>query len=237
MFISDVFCGFVARWSQRSGRLVAAVILTVAALSNGGLQSAMAQSSTASGAAVSSTSATGGDVEGAYRFAVFAGGCFWCTEADFEALPGVVEAVSGYAGGRKPNPTYEEVSRGNSGHIEVVKVIYDPARISYGDLLKHYWKTVDPTVSNGQFCDIGPQYRTAIFFANAQQREAAELSKAQLKASGVLPQVYTEILMLNAFWPAEDYHQDYFRKNPVRYKLYRTNCGRDARLKSVWKGQ
>lgn len=174
------------------------------------------------------------DAQGAYKFAVFAGGCFWCTEADFEALPGVVEAVSGYAGGRKPNPSYEEVSRGDSGHIEVVKVIYDPAKVSYADLVKFYWKTVDPTVTNRQFCDVGPHYRTAIFFATAAQRQEAERSKNELIASKVLPRVTTEILMLNAFWPAEDYHQDYYKKNPIRYKYYRNGCGRDARLKEIW---
>ena len=171
------------------------------------------------------------------RFAVLAGGCFWCTEADFEALPGVIEAESGYAGGKKPNPTYEEVSRGDSGHIEVVKVTYDPKKVSYEALLKHYWRTVDPTVSNQQFCDRGPHYRTAIFYADAEQLATAEKSKAELIKSGAVPRVYTEILMLNAFYPAEEYHQDYYKKNPLRYKYYRNGCGRDARLKEIWKTQ
>ncbi len=174
---------------------------------------------------------------GETRFAVLAGGCFWCTESDFEALPGVIEAESGYAGGKKPNPTYEEVSRGDSGHIEVVKVVYDPKKVSYEALLKHYWRTVDPTVANQQFCDRGPQYKTAIFYADAEQLAIAEKSKAELVKSGVLPRVYTEILPLNAFYPAEEYHQDYYKKNPLRYKYYRNGCGRDARLKEVWKTQ
>jgi peptide-methionine (S)-S-oxide reductase len=181
------------------------------------------------------TQADAGDQAGKYRFAVFAGGCFWCTEADFESVPGVIEAISGYAGGKKPNPSYEEVSRGDSGHIEVVKVVYDPALTSYPALLQHYWRTVDPTVSNQQFCDKGPHYRTALFFATAQQRQAAQASKDELIKSGVLPRVTTEILMLNGFYPAEDYHQDYYKKNPVRYKYYRNGCGRDARLREIWK--
>ena len=174
---------------------------------------------------------------GETKFAVLAGGCFWCTESDFEALPGVIEAESGYAGGKKPNPTYEEVSRGDSGHIEVVKVTYDPKKVSYEALLKHYWRTVDPTVANQQFCDRGPQYRTAIFYADAEQLAIAEKSKAELIKSGAVPRVYTEILMLNAFYPAEEYHQDYYKKNPLRYKYYRNGCGRDARLKEIWKTQ
>lgn len=217
---------------------VAALSSTVLSTSAHAAKPAASESKPATAASPSATAAHAGwigDKDGEYRYAVFAGGCFWCTEADFEALPGVVEAISGYAGGAKPNPTYEEVSRGNSGHIEVVKVIYNPAKVRYADLVEFYWKTVDPTVSNRQFCDVGPQYRTAIFVSTAEQQQLAQASRDRLVKSGVLPTVTTEILPLKAFYDAEDYHQDYYKTNPIRYKYYRNGCGRDARLKEVWK--
>jgi peptide-methionine (S)-S-oxide reductase len=166
--------------------------------------------------------------------AVFAGGCFWCVEHDFEELPGVVEAVSGYTGGEEPNPTYQQVSSETTGHYEAVRVVYDPTIVSYGELVEYFWRHVDPTDAGGQFCDRGPSYRTAIF-VTPEQREAAEASKAALEASGVLPgPVVTPVLPLGEFWEAEEYHQDYADRNPVRYSYYRTSCGRDARVREVW---
>lgn len=166
--------------------------------------------------------------------AVFAGGCFWCVEHDFEEVPGVIEAVSGYTGGTLDNPTYEDVVTETTGHYEAVRVIYDPSVVTYDQLLDHFWRHVDPTDAGGQFCDRGPSYRTGIFVTPEQQAEA-EASRAALEASGVLPDpVVTEILPLGAFWEAEEYHQDYSDKNPVRYQFYRRGCGRDARVAEVW---
>jgi peptide-methionine (S)-S-oxide reductase len=170
------------------------------------------------------------------RRSVFAGGCFWCMEPPFEKLEGVVDVVSGYAGGSSPNPTYEEVSSGQSGHLEVVEVTWDPARISYQRLLEVYWRNVDPTVANRQFCDVGPQYRSAIFVSTPEERAMAEASKKALEADPRFngKTIHTEILDGATFWRAEDYHQDYARRNPVRYRWYRFNCGRDARLAEIW---
>ncbi len=165
--------------------------------------------------------------------AYFAGGCFWCTEADFEKLPGVTGAESGYMGGEKTDPSYEEVSAGGTGHTESVRVNYDPARVSYAELLQYFWRSIDPTTRNAQFCDHGSQYRTAVFVRNAQERSAATTSKrAAEKQLG--QKVVTEIGDAGRFYPAEGYHQDYYKKNPVRYKFYRTSCGRDAALKKLW---
>ncbi len=166
--------------------------------------------------------------------AVFAGGCFWCVEADFDKLPGVLATESGYAGGSLKNPTYEQVSAGRTGHAESVRVTYDPKKVSYETLLDYFWHHVDPTVKDRQFCDVGNQYRTAIFFEDDSQRRSAEASKAMLEKSGRLPHVYTEIAPAGTFYPAEEYHQDYYKKNPIRYKYYRTSCGRDARVNEVW---
>ncbi|MFT5532776.1 MAG: peptide-methionine (S)-S-oxide reductase [Burkholderiaceae bacterium] len=166
--------------------------------------------------------------------AVFGGGCFWCIEADFEKLPGVLEVDSGYAGGKLVNPTYEQVSAGNSGHIEVVKVIYDPAKVSYATLLDYFWHHIDPTVKNRQFCDVGSQYRSAIFVENDAQRAAITASKAAILKGGIIKQIETETIPLTTFYPAETYHQDYYKKNPIRYAYYRNGCGRDARVAEVW---
>ena len=163
--------------------------------------------------------------------AVFAGGCFWCEESAFEDLPGVVSSVSGYAGGTTVNPSYEEVSTGRTGHAESAQVTFDPARISYDKLLDVYWHNIDPQDNDGQFCDKGAQYRSAIFYHDAEQRKLAEASKAVLQKR---MKVYTDILPAGPFWPAEEYHQAYYKKNPVRYKFYRFNCGRDHRLEEVW---
>ena len=167
--------------------------------------------------------------------AVFAGGCFWCTEADFDKLPGVLETTSGYIGGSIENPTYEEVSSGRSGHIEAVQVRFDPRQTSYAKLLEAFWPTIDPVNGNGQFCDNGPQYRSAIFYLDAEQQRLAEASKTALAASGRLQQpIATVILAATTFYAAEDYHQDYHTKNPLRYSYYRHGCGRDQRLQALW---
>lgn len=167
--------------------------------------------------------------------ATFAGGCFWCTEADFDKVPGVISTTSGYIGGKVANPTYKQVSSGKTGHIEAVQVRFDPEKTSFAKLLVAFWPTIDPLTPNRQFCDGGSQYRSAIFYHNGDQRRQAEASKAQLEASGRFAQpIVTEILPATEFYPAEEYHQDYYVKNPIRYSYYRSNCGRDARLAEVW---
>ena len=172
----------------------------------------------------------------AEAIATFAGGCFWCTEADFEKVPGVTAAVSGYTGGTLANPSYEAVSAGRTGHAEAVQVHYDPAKISYARLLEIYWRSVDPTVKDRQFCDTGSQYRSAIFVRNAAERRLAEASRDRVARQLGVP-IHTEIVDAGAFYPAEEYHQDYYKKNPVRYRWYRGGCGRDARLEQVWGDQ
>jgi peptide-methionine (S)-S-oxide reductase len=167
--------------------------------------------------------------------AVFAGGCFWCEETAFEGVPGVVAVISGYTGGQVPNPTYEQVSSGVTGHAESVQVIYDPSKISYEKLLDIFWHNVDPFQANGQFCDHGNQYRSAIFYKDEAQRKAAEASKARLEEeSRFKGKIVTQIVPASTFYPAEEYHQDFYKKNPVRYHSYRMGCGRDARLKEIW---
>ena len=167
--------------------------------------------------------------------AVFAGGCFWCTESDFEKVDGVVEVISGYTGGRIENPSYEQVAGGGTGHIEAIKLIYDPSIISYEELLDVFWQHVDPTDPGGQFVDRGDQYRSAIFYASEKERLLAEASRDNLEQSGPFDKpVATLIEPLGTFYPAEDYHQDYYKKNPIRYKWYRSGSGRDAFLKSTW---
>ncbi|MFO7602889.1 MAG: peptide-methionine (S)-S-oxide reductase MsrA [Gammaproteobacteria bacterium] len=167
--------------------------------------------------------------------ALLAGGCFWCLEADFEKLDGVVAVVSGYSGGHVANPTYQQVSAGSSGHIEVVQVTYDTTKLSYRQILDHFWRQIDPTRNDGQFCDRGPQYRPAIFYQTPQQQQQAQASMQEIEASKPFAApLKVELLAAQAFYPAEDYHQDYYLKNPYRYKFYRYNCGRDARLKELW---
>jgi peptide-methionine (S)-S-oxide reductase len=167
--------------------------------------------------------------------ATFAGGCFWCMEEPFDKLPGVLATTSGYAGGPKKYPTYEEVSAGITGHAEVVQVLYDPTKVTYEKLLDVFWHNIDPTVKDRQFCDAGTQYRTAIFVHTDDQRRAAEASKAALEQSKPFKDaIVTPVVAAGPFWPAEEYHQDYYQKNPVRYNYYRTGCGRDARLKQLW---
>lgn len=167
--------------------------------------------------------------------AIFAGGCFWCVESDFDKVDGVVDTISGYTGGTTPNPTYKQVSKETTGHYEAVKVIYDPAVVSYPELVEYFWRHVDPTDAGGQFCDRGQSYETAIFAKSGEEREIAEASKTTLQMSGVLSApIVTPILDADTFWRAEEYHQDYYKKNPVRYSYYRRSCGRDKRVKEVW---
>ena len=167
--------------------------------------------------------------------ATFAGGCFWCVESDFDKVPGVISTTSGYTGGKTANPTYEQVSGHSTGHAEAVEVVYDPAKVSYSQLVEHFWHTIDPTTKDQQFCDRGAPYRTAIFAQDAQQLKIAQDSRGALEKSKPFKEpIVTEIVSAPAFYPAEEYHQDYYIKNPVRYKYYRSNCGRDSRLKQLW---
>ncbi len=175
--------------------------------------------------------------------ATFAGGCFWCMEAPFDKMPGVVSTTSGYIGGKKRFPTYEEVSAGVTGHTEAVRVVYDPKKVTYRQLLETFWKNIDPIVKDRQFCDGGTQYRSGVFWHDDEQKKLADESKALLdkgqpfgtaKPVGFKGKVVTEITRAEDFWVAEDYHQDYYKKNSVRYNYYRSGCGRDARLKELW---
>jgi len=170
--------------------------------------------------------------------AVFAGGCFWCTESDFEKVEGVVEVISGYTGGRTVKPTYEQVSAGGTGHVEAVKLVYDPDKVTYAQLLQVFWRHVDPTDGGGQFVDRGSQYRSVIFYSTDQERSLAETSKQGLAASGRFGKpIATEILPLGEFYPAEEYHQDYYKKDPINYRDYRSGSGRDQFLKKAWAGE
>jgi len=167
--------------------------------------------------------------------ATFAGGCFWCMEPPYDKLDGVHSTVSGYIGGEKLNPTYREVSAGSTGHTEAVQITYDPAKVSYEQLLDVFWVNIDPTVSDRQFCDRGNQYRTGIFYHGDEQRELAQASKSKLESTKPFKDpIVTEITAADTFYPAEDYHQDYYKKNPLRYKFYRYNCGRNKRLDELW---
>jgi peptide-methionine (S)-S-oxide reductase len=174
-----------------------------------------------------------GSAVGTTALATFAGGCFWCMEPPYDKLDGVISTISGYMGGHKRNPTYEEVSAGTTGHTEVVQVTYDPKRVTYARLVEIFWRNIDPTVKDEQFCDAGSQYRSGIFWHNEEQRRVAETSKLAIEKRFRGP-IHTEISKAAEFWPAEDYHQDYYLKNPVRYAYYRAGCGRDARLRELW---
>lgn len=167
--------------------------------------------------------------------AIFAGGCFWCMEASLEHVDGVKQVVSGFIGGTKKDPSYEEVGNGGTGHAEAVRVEYDPARLSYDQLLDIFWHNIDPTQANGQFCDLGDQYRSAIFYLGEQQQAKAEASKKKIvESKRFLAPIVTEIVPATTFYPAENYHQDFYKKDPIRYKTYRYGCGRDARLETLW---
>jgi len=166
--------------------------------------------------------------------AIFAGGCFWCVEADFDKVAGVLSTTSGYIGGSVKNPTYAQVSAGGTGHAEAVKVVYDPAKVTYARLLDVFWRNVDPLAKDKQFCDSGDQYRTAIFYSDDEQKKLAEETRKQVEAKFAPRTVYTQIVQAGPFYDAEDYHQDYYKKNEARYKFYRWNCGRDQRLEQLW---
>ncbi|MFH2046554.1 MAG: peptide-methionine (S)-S-oxide reductase MsrA [Pseudomonadota bacterium] len=181
--------------------------------------------------------ATGASIaaENNFEKATFAGGCFWCMEHPFDQLDGVVSVIPGYTGGHKNNPTYKEVSAGGTGHTESVQIIYDPTKISYEKLLNVFWHNIDPTVKDKQFCDTGNQYRSAIFYHNEKQQKLALQSKGMLEKNKPFQgSIETEIVQVSEFYPAEDYHQHYYKKNPIRYKYYRYSCGRDKRLKELW---
>ena len=167
--------------------------------------------------------------------AIFAGGCFWCMQSDFDKLPGVINTIVGYDGGQSINPTYEQVSSGSTNYAESVEVIYDPTQLSYQKLLNYYWHHIDPTAKDSQFCDYGRQYRSAIFYLNDDQQQQALTSLGSIKKQ--FTTVYTEITPSTTFYPAEDYHQKYYLKNPIRYEFYRFHCGRDARVSEVWNGK
>jgi peptide-methionine (S)-S-oxide reductase len=166
--------------------------------------------------------------------AIFAGGCFWCVEKDFEKLPGVLEAESGYTAGRTTRPTYAQIGTGRTGHTEAVRLTYDPSVVSYAQLVEYFWRHIDPTVKDRQFCDVGTQYRTGIYWQTETEKKVVEASLDRLKKSGRFPVIHTEIAPASPFWVAEDYHQDYYKKNPLRYNYYRQSCGRDARVQQLW---
>ena len=167
--------------------------------------------------------------------AILAGGCFWCIESDFEKLKGVIDVVSGYTGGKVSNPTYRQVSAGGTGHVEAVEVTYDPSTVSYAEILDYYWRHIDPTRDDGQFCDNGPEYRPAIFYKGAGQKSVAEESKANIDDTKPFPdEIKVELIPASTFYRAEDYHQDYRHKNPFRYRFYRYGCGRDKRVAELW---
>ncbi|MDO8252848.1 MAG: peptide-methionine (S)-S-oxide reductase MsrA [Rhodoferax sp.] len=218
--------------TQNSIRGFLHVAGTAALLSLAVLGSAQvnAQSSPSGAAPVAAPAAT--------AKAVFAGGCFWCVESDFDKVPGVISTTSGYTGGQTVKPSYEQVSSHTTGHAEAVEVVFDPAKVSYQRLVEYFWRTIDPTVKDQQFCDIGSPYRTAIFAQDAEQLKTAQASRAALEKSKPFKAlIVTEIVLASAFYPAEEYHQNYYKKNPIRYKYYRASCGRDARLKQLWGDQ
>ena len=183
-----------------------------------------------------SSQAGGGQaVDARYETATFAGGCFWCMEPPFDVLPGVISTTSGYTGGQTRNPTYEQVSAGVTGHTEAVEIVFDPAKISYARLLEVFWKNIDPVTPNQQFCDVGTQYRSAVFYHGEEQKRLVESSKKTLDASGRFEHaIVTQIVPASAFYAAEEYHQDYYKKNPVRFNFYKFNCGRARRLEALW---
>ncbi len=216
--------GFLARYSIYMRTLLTILVVSVLTLGGSDMASA-AQKSPPDAAGVATT----------YEKATFAGGCFWCMEAPFDKLKGVISVTVGYTGGHQENPTYEEVSSGRTGHAESVEILYDPTQISYGTLLDVFWHNIDPTTKDREFVDVGNQYRTAIFYHSEDQKRLAEESKRKLETSGKFGKpIVTEIVPAGKFYPAEDYHQHYYSKNPVRYKFYRFNSGRDQYLDRIW---
>lgn len=203
--------------------LAAAVVLLLACGSGGGPAEAVAAEPAQGGAPADE------------QVAIFAGGCFWCVEHAFDEVDGVTSTTSGYIGGRAAEPSYKQVSAGGTGHAEAVKVVFDPSRVGYEELLYAFWRNVDPVARDRQFCDVGDQYRAEIFYLDDEQRRLAEASKRELEASGRFEQpIAVAVTAAGEFYPAEEYHQDYYQKNPVRYRFYRTGCGRDRRLQEVW---
>jgi peptide-methionine (S)-S-oxide reductase len=197
-----------------------------------GVAAAVAQSNAPAPAPAAATGAT---PTGPTARAILAGGCFWCVEADFDKVPGVISTVSGYIGGSVANPSYEQVAGKSTGHAEAVEIVYDPSKVSYDKLLAHFWRTIDPTTKDRQFCDAGSPYRTAIFAVDGAQLAAAKKSLEDLEKSKPFKEpIVTQIVMAGPFYKAEEYHQDYYKKNPVRYNYYRSACGRDARLEQLW---
>jgi peptide-methionine (S)-S-oxide reductase len=186
-------------------------------------------------AMASAVLAQGAAPEAGRKTAIFAGGCFWCMEHPFDEIDGVISVTSGYTGGTKSKPTYEEVSSGSTGHAEAVQVVYDPAKVGYQKLVDVFWHNIDPLAANAQFCDHGTQYRSAIFYQGDEQKHIAEASKEALAKSGRFDKpIVTQVVAATAFWPAEGYHQHYYKTHPVQYKFYRYNCGRDQRLEQLW---
>jgi peptide-methionine (S)-S-oxide reductase len=215
----------------KSGRLGLAIAAVVAL----GISAGAALSQNSGSAGTSSATSAAAPAAGTAK-ATFAGGCFWCVESDFDKVPGVISTTSGYIGGTVANPTYEQVSRNQTGHAEAVEIVFDPSKVSYEQLLEKFWRTIDPTTKDRQFCDSGSPYRTAIFTHGPAQAAAAQASKAALdKSKPFVAPIVTTLEPAGVFYPAEGYHQDYYKKNPVRYNYYRTSCGRDARLKELWK--
>ncbi len=213
-------------------RFLAATIMMLAAgamIFHFGRGDVAAQGQTGSDATKGKSATAGTEI------ATFAGGCFWCVESDFDKVDGVIATVSGYMGGKTANPTYKQVTAGGTGHLEVLQVTYDPKKVGYKQLVEHFWRTIDPYDAGGQFCDRGESYTTAIFTHTPEQKQIAEASKAALQKNGPLKQpIATAVRDAGIFTEAEDYHQDYSKKNPFRYKLYRSGCRRDARLEQVW---
>ena len=218
---------------RRAGRAVYAAVAGLVVAMAAAIRPAAAQ--TRAGEAPGGGAPGGGTSGGPEAVAVFAAGCFWCAEADFAKVPGVLDVVSGYTGGRRANPTYQQVSAGGTGHYEAVRVRFDPRRVTYARLLDVFWRNVDPVDGGGQFCDRGDSYRAAIFPVDAAQRAAAEASRDALARSGRLAgPIAVPVIAASTFYAAEEYHQDYATRNPVRYTFYRSRCGRDARLRAVW---
>ena len=210
--------------------------LALAAVALAWLLSRGASSSASDAAPVAATqrgAEGGGGSADSLRYATFAGGCFWCVEEVFDGIDGVVETTSGYTGGATDHPSYEQVSSGGTGHADAVRVTYDPARVEYRTLLEAFWRNIDPTTPDRQFCDRGTQYRAAVFYHDDEQKRLAEDSKRELEMSGRFERVVTQIVPAGAFWPAEEYHQDYYEKNPARYKFYKFGCGRARRLEEL----
>ena len=186
-------------------------------------------------ASIAAAQGAPGTTEPGHKTAIFAGGCFWCMEHPFDELEGVISVTSGYTGGTKANPTYEEVSSGTTGHAESVQVVYDPAKVNYQKLVDVFWHNIDPLIANAQFCDHGTQYRSAIFYTDDEQKRVADASKDALAKSHRFDKpIVTQIVAATTFWPAEGYHQHYYKTHPVQYKFYRYNCGRDQRLEQLW---